>query len=277
MLKIGDFSKLSRISIRMLRHYDEIGLLRPKSIDTMTGYRYYGEEQLPIASRITALKDMGFALGTIGEILRNYHNPSALAEFLMVQHAEIQAEAAATNRRLLLLDTAIKDTAIKRLRKDEFMMQYNVILKELPQRYVASVRKTIPSYEQEGVLWHILMQETAGLSMQDGDPCYALAIFHDGEYKENNVDVEVQKTVKGNYQNTKNVIFKTESPILIASATYQGGYEKINAVNAAVANWVQDNGYIFAGLSFNIYHVSPHETQNPNEYITEVCYPVKKK
>ena len=90
------------------------------------------------------------------------------------------------------------------------------------------------------------MLETAELSMQDGDPCYALAIFHDGEYKENNVDVEVQKTVKGNYQNTKNVIFKTEPPILIASATYQGGYEKINAANAAVANWVQDNGYIFA-------------------------------
>ncbi len=122
MLKIGDFSKLSRISIRMLRHYDEIGLLRPKSINTMTGYRYYGEEQLSIASKITALKDMVFALGTISEILRNYHNPSALAEFLMVKLTEIQAEAAVTNRRLLLLDTAIK-----RLRKDEFMMQYNVI------------------------------------------------------------------------------------------------------------------------------------------------------
>ncbi|HBG11311.1 MAG TPA: MerR family transcriptional regulator, partial [Clostridium sp.] len=65
MLKIGDFSKLSRISIRMLRHYDEISLLVPKNTDSFTGYRYYGEDQLPVASRITALKDMGFGLSAI--------------------------------------------------------------------------------------------------------------------------------------------------------------------------------------------------------------------
>lgn len=56
MLKIGDFSKLSRISIRMLRHYDELGLLVPKSKDDFTGYRYYAEEQLTIAGRIAALR-----------------------------------------------------------------------------------------------------------------------------------------------------------------------------------------------------------------------------
>ena len=63
MLKIGDFSKLSRVSIRMLRHYDEIGLLRPVRIDPETGYRYYEAEQLFLAGRINALKDMGFGLG----------------------------------------------------------------------------------------------------------------------------------------------------------------------------------------------------------------------
>lgn len=272
MLKIGDFSKLSRISIRMLRHYDEIGLLMPKNIDDFTGYRYYREDQLPIAVRITALKDMGFGLATIGEILKSYDNPQALAEFLSIKQAEVQAEAEETNRRLLLLDTAIK-----RLRKDGTVMKYNVTLKTLPERYVASVRKVIPSYDQEGMLWGILMQETAPLGMQNGDPCYTLAIFHDGEFKEANVDVEVQKSVKGTYQNTENVVFKTELPVLIASATYKGSYEKVSEVNEAVANWVQDNGYDFNGLSFSIYHVSPYETQNPDEYVTEVCYPIKKK
>ena len=58
LLKIGDFSKLSRISVRMLRHYDEIGLLRPVFVDHFTDYRYYAENQLPIVGRITALKDM---------------------------------------------------------------------------------------------------------------------------------------------------------------------------------------------------------------------------
>ena len=44
MLKIGEFSKLSRVSVRMLRHYDEIGLLKPAEIDRFTDYRYYKEE-----------------------------------------------------------------------------------------------------------------------------------------------------------------------------------------------------------------------------------------
>ena len=69
MLKIGEFSKLSRVSIRMLRHYDTIGLLKPMAIHPETGYRYYGEEQLPVAGRIAALKEMGFRLSEIAEIL----------------------------------------------------------------------------------------------------------------------------------------------------------------------------------------------------------------
>ena len=64
MLKIGDFSKLSRVSVRMLRYYDEIGLLKPAEIDRFTDYRYYSEAQLPTVCRITALRDMGFGLST---------------------------------------------------------------------------------------------------------------------------------------------------------------------------------------------------------------------
>lgn len=272
MLKIGDFSKLSRVSIRMLRHYDEIGLLIPKNIDNFTSYRYYEESQLPIANRIASLKDMGFSLASISEILKSYNNPEALTNFLAIKRTEIQADAEEAKHRLLLIDTAIKW-----LRKDETAMNYNVTLKEFPERYVASVRQIIPQYDQEGILWNILMKETAPLHIQPGDPCYTLAKFYDGEYKESNVDVEVQKSVKGKYKNTENVVFKTEPAVLIASATYKGSYEKINEVNEAVANWVKDNGYDFAGFSFLIYHVSPYDTQNTDEYVTEVCYPVRKK
>lgn len=272
MLKIGDFSKLSRISIRMLRHYDEIGLLAPKTTDNFTGYRYYGEDQLPIASRINALKDMGFGLTAIGEILKVYSDPQALSEFLTVKIAEVQVQADETARRLLLLETTIQ-----RLRKDETIMKYSVTLKTLPERTVASVRQIIPSYDQEGRLWQTLMQETASLHLQDTDPCYALAIFHDKEYKETDVDVEVQKSVKGSHPNTEHVIFKTEPSALVASSTYKGSYEQIDKVYEAVANWIDDNGYEFNGPMFNIYHVSPHETQSPDEWVTEVCSPVRKK
>ena len=60
MLKIGIFSKLSRISVRMLRYYDEAGLLAPGEVDPSTGYRYYHERQLMEAGRIRALRGMGF-------------------------------------------------------------------------------------------------------------------------------------------------------------------------------------------------------------------------
>lgn len=272
MIRIGDFSKLSRISIRMLRHYDEIGLLVPKNIDNFTSYRYYGEDQLPTADRISSLKNMGFRLSTIGEILKSYDNPQALAEFLKVKQAEIIAEAEEVNHRLLLLDTAIK-----RLRKDDTAMNYNVIVKTMPERYVASVRKVIPAYDQEGMLWGIMMSETASMGMQIADNCNSLAVFHDDGFKESDVDVEVQMTVKGSYKNTENVIFKTVPAVEIASATYKGSYEQMPAVNQAVASWVEDNGYDFNDMMFCIYHVSPNQTQNPDEYVTEICYAVKKK
>ena len=70
MLKIGEFSKLSRVSVRMLRHYDEVGLLAPSEVDSMTGYRYYSERQLITAGRIAALRALGFGLSETRELLR---------------------------------------------------------------------------------------------------------------------------------------------------------------------------------------------------------------
>ena len=154
-------------------------------------------------------------------------------------------------------------------------MEYPVNLKTLPQRQVASVRMTIPAYDQEGILWHTLVRETEHLQLQPDDPCYCTVTFHDGEYKEADVDVEAQKTVRGTYPDTEHVVFKTVPPVTFASVTFQGPYDKIQAANAAVAAWVRDNGYVFDGPAFNIYHVSPHETDNPEEFITEVCYPVR--
>lgn len=271
MLKIGDFSKLSRVSIRMLRHYDEIGLLRPVSIDPSTGYRHYSEEQLPTAGRIAALKDMGFGLADIREILQNYDDRETFEARLAAKRSELQTLADETQQRLRLLDTTMN-----RLRKDA-NMKYNVTLKTLPKRYVASVRQIIPCYAEEGILWKTLMEETSGMKLQEDDPCYCSVTFYDGEYKETDVDVEAQKTVRGQYADTEHVKFKTVQPVTFASATYKAPYEIISEVNTAVAAWVRDNGYEFDGPAFNIYHVSPHETQSPEEFVTEVCYPVKHK
>ena len=271
MLKIGEFSKLSRISIRMLRYYDEMGLLTPETIDPFTGYRYYSESQLFTAGRITALKDMGFKLCDTAELLKRWEDREILEQRLLAQQEAARLQAEESARRLRLLDTAIE-----RLRKDE-LMNYDVTVKTIPERRVASVRQIIPCYEREGDLWGILMQETAGMHIQDGDPCLCSATFHDGEYKESNVDVEVQKTVRGDYPDTEHVKFKTMPAVQVASAVCKGSYDQLNEATADVVSWVESNGYVFDAPSFFIYHVSPHETNDPEEFVTELCYPVRKK
>ena len=271
MLKIGDFSKLSRVSIRMLRHYDEIGLLRPVKIDPESGYRYYSENQLPVAGRITALKDMGFGLSAIGELLDSYSEKNVLERRLLLKQAELLEQSRQTAYRLRLLDTALE-----RLRKDE-TMQYDVTLKTFPERYAATVRMNIPTYEMEGMLWSLLVSETDPLHLIPDDPCYCSVVFHDQEFKESDVDVEAQKTVRGHYPDTEHVKFTTLPTVTVASATCKGSSDQMNAIMEAVANWVTDNGYEFDGPAFNIYHVSPHETSDPNEYVTEVCCPIRRK
>ena len=106
MLKIGEFSKLSRISVRMLRHYDEIGLLKPTEIDRFTDYRYYREDQLPTAGRIAALKDMGFSLADIVRILAVYDDREQLGRFFFARQKELETLSQDTAHKLTLLDAA---------------------------------------------------------------------------------------------------------------------------------------------------------------------------
>lgn len=272
MLKIGDFSKLSKISIRMLRYYDDLNLLKPDTVDPFTGYRYYSEQQLVRAGRIQALRQMGFGVAMVGQILEQYTDAPQLERFLCVQRQEMLEQKQTLLRRLQTIDSTIE-----RLRKDGSIMGYEVNLKTVPERYVASVRMTLPTYQDEGELWRVLCAETAALHVQEANPPYVMVIYHDGEYRERDVDVEAQKAVIGAYADTEHVRFKAVPAVQFASAVFQGGYDQISAVNEAVAQWIADNGYELNGLSFNLYHVTPNDTANPDEYVTEVCYPVKRK
>lgn len=156
-------------------------------------------------------------------------------------------------------------------------MKYDVTVKTIPERYAACVRQMISSYDREADLWGIYCQETAGMNIQNASPDLCAAVYHDGEYRESDVDVEIQRTVKGPYPDTEHVKFRTLPAVQAACATFRGSYSQFAAVNEAVAAWVTENGWEFDGPYFNIYHVSPHDTRNPAEFLTEVCYPVRKK
>src|SRR5262245_3817424 len=70
MLRIGDFAKLSQVSVKALRFYDEIGLLKPTFVDRATGYRYYAPNLLSRLNRILAFKEMGLSLTEILQLLQ---------------------------------------------------------------------------------------------------------------------------------------------------------------------------------------------------------------
>ena len=267
MLKIGEFSKLSRVSIRMLRHYDDIGLLKPAEIDDFTGYRYYREEQLFTIGRITSLKDMGFALADIIKILDSFDDKEKMDAFLSERQKELSKLSKETEYKLMLLDTARK-----RLREEQ-NMSFDVTVKTIPERYAATVQMVVPHYEDEGILWGTMMQECKNLV--PSDPCLSAAEFPDDEYKEENVEIITWMTVNGEYPDTEHVKFKTLPAVKVASCIIKGSYDQMGEAYASVASWIRANGYKMNGHMFNIYHVSPAQTQNPDEYVTEACFPVE--
>ena len=271
MLKIGEFSKLSHVSVRKLRHYDEIGLLHPQRVDPITGYRLYGEEQLFTAGKINVYRGMGFGLTAIAGLLHEA-DPQKLRAMLERQQESLREQSEEMSQMLHRIKLAIAQ-----LGEESTMANYDVTIKEIAPRSVASVRDILESYNYEGRLWHYMMKETADQNLTPANPCLAFGIFHDAEYKERDVDVEIQMTVEGNYHDTEHVRFKTEPAVCVASAIHYGSYETISDASAAVAAWVEKNGYQMCGVMFNVYHVSPHETQNPDELVTEVCIPVKRR
>ena len=267
MLKIGDFSKLSRVSIRMLRHYDDIGLLIPAETDDFTGYRYYREDQLFVVARITSLKDMGFALADIARILEIYDDKEKLDGFLIARQKELDKQAKETEYKLMLLDTARK-----RLRKEQ-TMSFDVTVKTIPERYAATVHTIIPHYEDEGIAWGMMAECKEPLI--PADPCYAIAEFLDSEFKEENVEIIVSMAVKGKHNDTEHVKFQNLPAVKVASCIVKGSYDQMGDAVASVVSWVKENGYKMNGPMFNIYHMGPAQTQNPDEYVTEACFPIE--
>ncbi|MDE6736391.1 MAG: GyrI-like domain-containing protein [Treponemataceae bacterium] len=104
-----------------------------------------------------------------------------------------------------------------------------------------------------------------------------MSVYHDNEFVERDADVEVRLAVEGEYEDTDEVKFKSVPAVQAAACVFRGGYEQIAAVNEAIAAWANENGCEFCGPCFWIYHKSPYETQNPADYVTEVCFPVRKK
>ncbi|MGM0241286.1 MerR family transcriptional regulator [Enterococcus sp. AZ103] len=270
MFKIGEFSRLTNMTVRALHHYEKIDLLVPNKIDEVTNYRYYSTDQLEIVNRIKILQSIDLPLKSIREVLYS-DNPNLLNKYYELRKFEIEEEI----NSLKIKQKLVEDYS-KRQKEGINMAKYNVEIKMVPTRKVMSLRKVIPTFDDESKLWEMLYAEFQKQNVKMTNPPKGMSLYHDKEYKDSDIDVEVQSEIIGNYQDTKDVKFFDTSEFTMASVIFNGSYDQMPEVNQAIGLWIKANGYELSGPMINIPHVSPAQEQNPEKWVTEAGYVVKK-
>ncbi len=268
MLKIGDFSRLSLVSVKTLRYYDELGLLKPSRVHGFTGYRYYTAEQLPRLNRILALKDLGLSLEQIGVLLNKEVSSEELRGMLRLKQAEVQGRIGEARAQLARVEARLRQIE----REDEFPM-YEVALKNLPAQNVAAIRKTLPNYGQLNTLFGQLFGAIWGKVKLTGP---TVAIYHDPEFREEDVDVEAAIPIEGMLPDGGPVQSRELPGGQMACTVHQGSYEGIGEAYNAVMAWLEPNGYRVAGPVRENYLRSPGDTDDPTQFVTEIQVPVTK-
>lgn len=271
MIKIGDFSRFTRVSIRMLRHYDQIGLLKPKTIDSFTGYRFYSVEQIPRVNRIQILKEMGFSLAEIGGLMEQDLDSKQLYSLLANRKRQISEVIETEKEKLLRVETMMK-----LIDKEDTNMKYDIIVKTIPAYKVIFLRDIIATYQEEGRLWNEIQAYADTNKIAGTEPCYA--IYHDVGYKESDVDVEVTMGIKEDVVETDRIkIRELEAVPEMAIVFHQGPFEEMSAAYHGLGVWMSANHYEMNGPTRAIYHKGPWCESNPANYVTELQAPVVKK
>lgn len=269
MFKIGEFSKLTQVTIRMLRYYDEVGLLKPAQIDPWTNYRMYSVEQIPILNKIVYLRDSGFSVAEIAAAL-NSENDCSVAELLDKKYAEIEQGIELEKEKLKKIKLAKKD-----LQSSQNEMHYNVSIKSIPAYPVLSLRRILPSYYGEGELW----KELSSFITQNQIAVLndTFSIYHDAEYKEQNVDVELCVQVNKMGKSTKEFIYRITPAIpTMACTMVYGEFSNIAGAYLAFAEWLQKhNQYQMIGENRQIVHRGPWNESNPKNYLIEMQIPLE--
>ncbi len=271
MFRIGDFSKLSRISVKALRYYDEIGLVRPVEIDQATGYRYYSAEQLPRLNYILALKNMGLSLEEIAILVNNSLTPAQMREVFILKKSELQQRVKEEQRRLEQVESLLQQ-----IEKEGVMPDFQITLKKVEPQLVASVRNTLPAYGEIGRLYGEIFKHLGKkLVFRPAGP--VMMICHDSEYKDSDVDVEAVVPISRKISGSERVkVYELPALAQAATTVYKGRYEGIGEAYSVLMAWIQDNGYQIAGPDRELYFTDPSKVKNPAENITEIQFPVKK-
>lgn len=269
MFKIGEFSRITQVTIRMLRYYDEIGILKPAQIDPWTGYRMYSVDQISLLNKIVYLRDSGFHISEIAAAL-DRKDDSLLIKLLNQKYLETEKAIQVERDKIKKIEIAKKEILSG---KDK--MCYNISIKSIPSYQVLTLRKTMKDYYAEKMLWEEL--SLFAKQQQTEISSHTFSIYHDIEYKETSVDIELCAPVKKIGKDAQNFVYRNTEPIPIMACTMAyGNFQNIRGTYLAFAEWLQKNiQYRMAGLTRQIVHRGPWNEENPDRYLVELQIPLE--
>jgi DNA-binding transcriptional MerR regulator/effector-binding domain-containing protein len=270
MFRIGEFSKLTQVSIRMLRYYDETGLLKPAETDRFTNYRLYSIAQIPVLNKIIFMRDLSFNVSEIAVAL-NHWNTEFIAEQLEKKRREIEDIIKTEQNVLSKIELAMKD-----IQQDKIAIHYNVSIKSIPSYQVFSLRRVVPDYYAESQLWKEMstFADENNISVSSD----TFTIYHDTDYREKDVDIEICAPVAKMGENANGFVYRNTDPVpIMACAMVYGPFENIKGAYIAFANWLHEhNQYKMTGPCRQIVHRGPWNEENPDKYLTEIQIPLEK-
>ena len=248
MLKIGEFSKIAQVSIKALRYYDRVGLLKPAHIDRYSGYRYYSLEQLVRLNRILALKDLDFTLEQVSELLKTDLSSEALQNMLRHKASELNERIHDERARLLRVQTRLEN-----IQKAGFQAASPVVLKTAPDQVVATIHHVVPSLTmlpewQEAAITDI-RRYLDRLGHKPAGP--ELLIYHQDEFRE--TDIEVEAGIVLHAAHKRKDLTKDEGTQRIRLQILPGVRHLATSIStrssllqetyAHLAHWTQTNGF----------------------------------
>ncbi|MFE5857279.1 MerR family transcriptional regulator [Streptomyces sp. NPDC056500] len=271
MFTIGDFARHGRVSARMLRHYDAIGLLRPERTDPFTGYRHYGAAQLSRLNRIIALKDLGFTLDQVGRILQEKVSTDELRGMLVLRRAELEAAMAVAAATLGQVEARLRT-----IESEGRMPTDDVVIKSLPAVRVAELTAVAESYAPEhigpviGPLYQELFRRVELSDISPSGP--GIAYYEDSPEGDGTIVVHAGVTVAAGPRPGLDFAI-VELPAIERAATvvHRGSMQSVMPTAQTLARWIDAGGHRSAGYAREVSLECPPD---PDQWVTELQEPL---
>jgi DNA-binding transcriptional MerR regulator len=269
MFRIGEFSKMSKTTVKTLRFYDEAGLLKPEKTDKFTSYRFYSTDQLVKLHRIQAYRQVGLSIDEIKLILSGHDAASILRK----RRAEIASELAEGTSQLSRIEFILQG------KEEEIAMNYNATIKEIPGCIVYSKRMTVPDYDSYFTTIPAIGESVAKQypTLKCASPEYCFISYLDGEHKEKDINVEFCEAVDKMYPNFDDIVFKEIKPATVVSVMHKGAYPELAKAYAYVLKWIEESGYSAADSPRESYIDGIWNKENEDDWLTELQVPIARK